>query len=137
LKKHRGKSLILSMTVLAAVSAAVYFGRLPLAGSTHRINPYTCMKLRVGMPQDKVEAIFRTPPGDYSSEPGMNLVEGRGDARLGLELRREDWTSDEGGAVVYFGPDGRVADFTLWVTPGRTMTAHERIRKWLYWLTVW
>jgi hypothetical protein len=69
LKKHRGKLLVLSITVVAAVGAAVYFGRLPLAGATHRINPYTCMKLRVGMPQDKVEAIFGAPPGDYSSGP--------------------------------------------------------------------
>jgi hypothetical protein len=52
-------------------------------------------------------------------------------------LRREDWASDEGGAVVYFGPDGKVADFTLWVTPGRKMTGRERVRKWWYWLTVW
>jgi hypothetical protein len=135
LKKHRGKLLVLLITVAAAVGAAVFFGWLPRAGSTHRINPYTCMKLRLGMHQDKVEAIFGAPPGDYSSEPRMDRVQGRGDGQLGL--RREDWTSDEGGAVVYFGPDGKVADFTLWVAPGGKMTAHERARKWLYWLTVW
>jgi hypothetical protein len=50
-------------------------------GSTHRINPYTCMKLRVGMSQDKVKAIFGAPPGDYSSEPRKNRVQGRGDGR--------------------------------------------------------
>jgi hypothetical protein len=109
LKKHRGKLLVLSITVAAAVGAAGYFGSLPHAASTHRINPYTSVKLRVGMPQDKVEAIFGVPPGDYSSEPKKERVQGRGDGRL--ELRREDWTSDEGGAVVYFGPDGR------WRTP--------------------
>jgi hypothetical protein len=135
MKKHRGKLIVLLIPVAAAVGAAVYFGWLPLAGSTHRINPYTSMKLRVGMTQSKVEAIFGVPPGDYSSEPRRDRVQARGDGQR--ELRREDWTSDEGGAVVYFGPDGKVADFTLWVAPGGKMTGRERIRKWWYWLTVW
>jgi hypothetical protein len=74
-------------------------------------------------------------PGDYRSEPRKDRVAARGDGQP--ELRREDWTSDEGGAAVYFGPDGKVADFTLWVAPGGRMTEHERIRKWWYWLTVW
>ena len=135
MKKHRGKWIVLLITVAAAAGAAVYFGWLPLAGSTHRINPYTSMKLRVGMTQSKVEAIFGVPPGDYSSEPGRARVQARGDGQP--ELRREDWTSDEGGAVVYFGPDSKVADFTLWVAPGSRMTERERFRSWWYWLTVW
>jgi len=46
----------------------VFFSaRPPLAGSTRWINSYTCMKLRVGMPQDKIEVIFRAPPGDEST----------------------------------------------------------------------
>jgi hypothetical protein len=135
LKKHRGKCLALFITVAAALGAAVYFGWLPLAGTTHRINPYTGMKLRVGMTQSKVQTIFGVPPGDYSSEPRRDRVPARGDDRP--ELRREDWTSDEGGAAVYFGPDGTVADFTLWVAPSGKMTERERIRKWWYWFTVW
>jgi hypothetical protein len=54
---------------VAALVAAVYSGRLHLAGSAHRINPYTALKARVGMTQRKGEAIFGAPPGDYSSEP--------------------------------------------------------------------
>jgi hypothetical protein len=135
MKKYRGKLMVLLIAVTAAVGAAVCFGWLPLAGSTHRINPFTSMKLRVGMTQSKVEAIFGVAPGDYSSEPRKDRVRARGDGRP--ELRREDWTSDEGGAVVYFGPDGKVADFTLWVAPGSKMTGRERIRKWWYWLIVW
>ena len=136
MRKHGVKLLVLVITVAAAVgAAAVHFGWLPFAGSTHRINPYTSIKLRVGMPRDKVEAIFGVPSGNYSSEPNKDRIQGRGDGRP--ELLREDWTSDEGGAVVYFGPDGKVADFTLWVAPGGKMTAQERIRKWYYWLTVW
>lgn len=135
MKKHRSKLLVLLLTVAAAVGAVVLFGWLPLAGPAHRINPHTGMKLRVGMTQSQVEAVFGVPPGDYSSEPPGERVRARGDGQPGL--RREDWASDEGGAVVYFGPDGRVADLTLWVAPGGTMTPRERLRKWWYWLTVW
>jgi hypothetical protein len=135
MKKHRGKLLAILITAAVAVGAAVYFVWIPLAGSAHRINPYTGMKVRVGMTQSKVETIFGSPPGNYSSERRRDRVQARGDGRPGL--RREDWTSDEGGAVVYFGPDGTVADFTLFVAPGGKMTGRERIRKWWYWLTVW
>jgi hypothetical protein len=93
------------------------------------------MKLRVGMTQRDVEAIFGAPPGDYSSVPKADRPPAPEDRRP--DLRREDWTTEEGGAVVYFGPDGRVADFTLWVAPGRKMSNVERLRKWWYWLTVW
>jgi hypothetical protein len=131
MRRHRGKLLVLLLMVSAAVGAGIYFVFLvPM----HRINPYTSMKLRLGMTQSKVEAIFSVPPGNYSSEPTQNRIQARGDSRP--QLRREDWMSDEGGAVVYFGPDGKVADFTLWIAPGRKMPARERIRKWWYWLTV-
>src|SRR5262245_16232100 len=123
MKKHRGKLLVLLILVAAAVGAAVYFGWVPLTNSGHRINPHTGMKLRLGMTQSKVEAIFGVPPGDYSSEPRRDPVRAGGDGQP--ELRREDWTSDEGGAVVYFGPDGKVADFTLWVAPASKMTERE------------
>jgi hypothetical protein len=135
MKVPRGKRLAFLAVVAAALAAAVYFGLAHLAGPTHRVNPYTAMKVRVGMTQSEVEAIFSAPPGDYSSEPRRDRVQARGDGQP--ELRREDWTSDEGGAVVYFGPDGRVADFTLWVAPGGQMTVRESIRKWWYWVTVW
>jgi hypothetical protein len=81
------------------------------------------------------KAVFGVPPGDYSSTPGRAPVPARGDGQPAL--RRWDWTSDEGGAVVYFGPDDKVADFTLWVVPGSKMTEREHLRKWWYWLTVW
>jgi hypothetical protein len=135
MKRHRGRILALLIAASAVVGIAVYFGWLPLAGSTHHINPYTATKLRLGMTQSKVEALFGVPPGDYSSEPRSDQVQARGDGQP--ELRREDWASDEGGAVVYFRPDGKVADFTLWIAPGGKMTGRERIRKWWYWLTVW
>jgi hypothetical protein len=135
MKKHRGKRLIFLGLVVAALVAAVYFGRLHLAGSAHRINPYTAVKVRLGMTQSEVEAIFGAPPGDYSSGPKADRPQAPADRRP--DLRREDWTTEEGGAVVYFGPDGRAADFTLWVAPGRQTSKFERVRKWWYWLTVW
>lgn len=135
----RGRAFTLTwsvpLMVVVALVAAVYFGWALLAGSAHRINPYTAMKIRVGMTQRDVEAIFGAPPGDYSSEQKSDQAQAPVDCRP--DLRREDWTAEEGGAVVYFGPDGRVADFTLWVAPGRQTAKFERIRKWWYWLTVW
>ena len=135
MKAHRGRRRLVLALVGAALVAAVYFGWLHLSGSGHRINPYTAMKVRVGMTQGDVEAIFRAPPGDYSSEPRADQPEAPADRRP--DLRREDWMTEEGGAVVYFGLDGRVADFTLWVAPGRKTSKVERVRKWWYWLTVW
>ena len=132
MKKRRGKRLLaLAMVVAFALAAAVHFG---LADSAHSINPYIAMKVHLGMTQREVEAIFRAPPGDYS-EAKTDHPAAPADRRP--DLRREDWMTEEGGAVVYFGPDGKVADCTLWITPGRKMSMLERIRKWWYWLTVW
>jgi hypothetical protein len=132
MKKHRRK-LFIALAV-AALGVAVYLG-WPQPGA-HRINPYTAVKIRLGMTQEKLEAIFRAPPGDYST--GHNGVPPQV-LNLGRrpDLRREQWTSDEGGAVVYFDPVGKVADLTVWIAPGRTMTFLERVRKWSYWATVW
>jgi hypothetical protein len=135
MKKLRVKRLIVWVMVPAALVAAVYFGLLLLFGSAQRVNPYTAMKVRLGMTQSEVEAIFGAPPGDYSAVPLADRPQPPANRRP--DLRREDWMTEEGGAVVYFGPDDRVADCTLWLTPGRKMTGFERIRKWWYWLTVW
>jgi hypothetical protein len=134
-KEHRRKRLLFLVLLVVALAAVAYFGLLHRAGSGHRINLYTALKLCVGMTQSEVEALFGAPSGDYSSEPRADRPKAPEDRRP--DLRRQDWTTEEGGAVVYFGPDGRVADFTLWVTPGGKMTERERIRKWWYWLTVW
>jgi hypothetical protein len=135
MNKRRGKRVITVVIVVTALVVAVYFGRQYLAGSAHRINPYTAVKVRLGMTQKEVEAVFGAPPGDYSSKPKADQAQAPVDRRP--DLRREDWSAEEGGAVVYFGPDGKVADCTLWITPGRKMTMWESIRKWWYWLTVW
>ena len=134
MKHRRGRRLIASVLAVATLVAAVYFGLLLLFGSAQRVNPYTAMKVRLGMTQRDVETIFGASPGDYSSEEADRPaapVDRRPD------LRRADWTTEEGGAVVYFGPDGRVADYTLWVAPDRKASKLERMRKWWYWLTVW
>ncbi len=133
--KPRGKRPIVLILVAAVLIAAVYFGRLYLAGSGPRVNPHTAMKVRLGMTQSEVERIFGAPPGDYSSGPTADQVQAPADRRP--DLRREDWMTEEGGTVVYFGPDGRVADFTLWLVPNRETSRFERFRKWWYWLTVW
>jgi hypothetical protein len=134
MKKPRVKRLIALLTVVAALVAAVYFGRRHLAGSAHRINPYTAMMVRLGMTQAEVESVFGAPPGDYSSGPAADQAPPE---NRRPDLRREAWTAEEGGAVVYFGPDEKVADFTLWVAPVRQTSKLEPLRKWWYWLTVW
>jgi hypothetical protein len=131
--QRKKRLLILAMVVVALVTA-VYFVWPHLSGSAHRINPYTAVKVRVCMTQAQVEAIFGAPPGDYSSEPKAGPLHAPPDRRP--DLRREDWTADEGGAVVYFGQDGKVADATLWLVPHK-MSKFETIRKWWYWATVW
>ena len=134
MKMHPNKRLLILTGILVALVAAVYFVWPHLSGSAHRINPFTAMKVRVGMTQAQVEAIFGARPGDYSSEPKAGQSRAPSDRRP--DLRREDWTADEGGAVVYFGQDGKVAAATLWVLPRRA-SQFDTIRKWWYWATVW
>jgi hypothetical protein len=127
---RRGKWLIVLVMVAAALVAAVYVGWLHLAGSAHRVNVYTAEKVRAGMTQEEVEAIFRAPPGDYSSEPRADKPQPPVPHRP--DLRREDWTTEEGGAAVYFGPDGRVVDRIVWSAPGSKTSKFWRIRKLWY-----
>ncbi len=131
----RGKWRIVLAVVVAALIAAVYVGWPHLAGPAHRVNPYTAEKVRAGMTQTEVEALFGAPQGDYSSGPKADKPQAPMPPRPGL--RREDWTTEEGGAAVYFGPDGRVADRIVWSAPDYKASRFERIRKWWYWVTVW
>lgn len=132
--KTKRRKLMIALALIFAICVGAFIWLQPFS-SAQRINPYTAMKIRIGMTQGQVEAIFGVPPGNYSTALDADSPEVPVTRRP--ELRREDWMSDEGGAAVYFGPDGRVADCTLWVVPGRKMAARERVRKWWYWLTVW
>jgi hypothetical protein len=136
MSKHRRKLRLVLVVAVTAIVVAVCFRWLDRGGSSHRVNVYTAEKVRLGMTQKEVEGIFAAPPGDYSSEPMVDRAPESTNRRP--ELRREDWTADEGGAVVYFGPDGRVADAIIWIAPHCSKTSRfERVRKWWYWFTVW
>jgi hypothetical protein len=134
MKIHRNNRLLILTVFVVAIVAAVFFAWQHLSRSVHRINPYTAMKVRLGMTQAQVEAIFGAPAGDYAS--GAKAGQRRAPSDRRPDLRREDWTADEGGAVVYFGQDGKVADATLWLVPHKA-SQFETIRKWWYWATVW
>jgi hypothetical protein len=133
--KRRAKWPIVLLVVVAALVVAVYAGWLHLADSGHRVNVYTAQKVRAGMTQSEVEAIFRAPPGDYSSEPKADKP--RAPVPHRPDFRREDWTTEEGGAAVYFGPDGRVVDCIIWSAPDYNGSKFGRVRKWWYAVTVW
>jgi hypothetical protein len=138
MKKHRGKLLLLAVLVAAALGASAGLRWLRPERPVQRVNPYTATKVRLGMTQKEVEAIFRAPPGDYSTAMRGHHAEGL--PKRPPELRREDWTADEGGAVVYFGDDGRVADCILWIEPNymaKEGAVRFRLRKWCYELGVW
>jgi hypothetical protein len=120
--------------VLVAVllpCAVVGIRALAPAGSTHRITPYTVLKVRLGMTRQDVQAIFRVPPGDYSSKPDPERPPAPASRRPGLQ--REEWTGEGTGTFVFFGPDGRVADWQAWVTNPPKPTWLDRIEGWLPW----
>jgi hypothetical protein len=117
MKKHRGKWLVLLAVIAGGLGAAVCVLWFHPGGSAHRIDLDTAEKVCAGMTQRQVEGLFGVPPGDYSSQPGTMHCEGVAERWPGL--RREDWTADEGGAVVYFDADGRVADRIVWVAPSK------------------
>jgi hypothetical protein len=123
--RHRGK--IVLVMVVAALAATLYVGWRCLPGSGHRINPHTAAMVRVGMTQGEVEALFGVPPGDYSTEPKADKAEAPVPRRP--DMRREDWTTEEGGAAVYFGPDGKVADCIIWAGPGYNASWFERLKR--------
>jgi hypothetical protein len=132
MKKHRRKWLILVVTTVGVAVGVVLLSWAHLRGSGPRINPYTATKIRLGMTQGQIEAIFAAPPGDYSTAP---MVDQPPTANR-PQLRREDWTTDEGGAAVFFGPDGTVADCIIWIAPHHQQASRfERVRKWWYEVT--
>jgi hypothetical protein len=128
MKKHRGKWLILPAVLAAALGVAAFVCWLDPGGPAHRVNLYTAEKVRQGMTQRQVEGMFGVPPGDYSAQPGANHPEGV-PSRPGL--RREDWTADEGGAVIFFDAEGRVADRIVWIAPNQSgrVSKFEPLRK--------
>jgi hypothetical protein len=131
--------VILLAVMVAAVAGVVCLLRVRTADPAHRVNPYTATRVCLGMTQADVERVFGGPPGDYSSEMRGHHAEGVPDRPP--RLRREDWTGDEGGAVVYFAEDGRVADYVLWIEPNYRPAdgprRFEHFRKWWYEYLVW
>jgi hypothetical protein len=135
MKKSRRRWLTFLLVVVAAVAVAAYVRWLHLADSAHRVTLDAAERVCAGMTQREVEDIFGVPPGDYSSQPGTVHPEGL--PKRPPDLRREDWTADEGGTVVYFDEDGRVVDRIVWVAPGQRTASIDPFRKVWHGLRGW
>jgi hypothetical protein len=88
-------------------------------------------RIQDGMTQAEVEAILGGPPGDYSAAyvvygGAMFVIAPHGH---GPACREELWKEDGVAVVVYFGPDGTVAD-KMFACPAPP-TPLERLRGWL------
>lgn len=97
-----------------------------------RLNPRVWMRVRLGMTQQQVEEAYGVPPGDYSSRSDQDRPKERRSRRP--DLRREEWVGEGSGAIVYFGPDGKVADFEIWTSPTNPpgLTWRDRLDDWHY-----
>src|SRR5262249_52328135 len=90
--------------------------------SIPRINADSFEQIREGMTQAEVEAVLGAPPGDYrkaddvTREPTRKAwvnFHAQGMARLlspDSPFRYESWYTTRAGILVYFRPDGTVAD---------------------------
>jgi hypothetical protein len=98
----RRRLLLALGAVLAVLVAlgAVWWAARP----RRRITAANCARIKKGMRMEEVEALLGGPPADYTN--------GRWPGNLHYELPEpgvtvEEWVSDEGVALVYFGDDGK------------------------------
>jgi hypothetical protein len=76
----------------------------------HRITGSNLSKIKMGMAQADVEAIFGAPPGVYSDQP-VNATYWQDTDDFLAGWRREDWRTTSALCVVYFDGDAKVISF--------------------------
>lgn len=117
--------------ILAGLAVVLYalFAHWP---GPSRLNPRTWCRVRLGMTQQQVEEGYGVPPGDYSSRPDQDRPEISKKRRP--DLRGEEWVGEGSGAIVDFGPDGKVAYFEIWTSPTNPpgLTWRDRLDDWVY-----
>jgi hypothetical protein len=98
----------------------------------HGITKANFDRIRVGMTESDVQAIFLVPPGDYLS--GRRTLKGSG-AGSGWLVKRSTWVSEEGSFDVFVDPSGKVIrkDYYEVVQP----SALQSFRDWLADLLHW
>jgi hypothetical protein len=106
----RGGALLAGLILIALVLAAFSIKPAPEPAAI-RINGHTVLRIRTGMTREDVEAIFRVPPGEYSStaDPDNPDKPTPSVHRPGLEW--EKWGGERAVLFVHFGPDGRADDW--------------------------
>ena len=118
-------------TILSGLAIVLYALFVHWPGPS-RLNPRVWMRVRLGMTQQQVEEAYGVPPGDYSSRSDQDRPETTTKRRPGL--RREEWVGEGAGAIVDFGPDGKVAYFEIWTSPTNppALTWRDRLDDWVY-----
>jgi hypothetical protein len=107
------------LALLGAFGAALWLGTQPSG-----IGRFSCLRIRVGMSPEQVEAVLGCPPGDYRSEPRVIC-----ESWLHLPGQtRKDWYSDDGHVRVVFDVQRRVVG-AYWLP--RQETAIDRLAKWI------
>jgi outer membrane protein assembly factor BamE (lipoprotein component of BamABCDE complex) len=128
----RRRKLILAVGIFAVAVVAVPLGlhvwRQRFAPGRF-IDQEHCARIKKGMTQEEVEAIFGVPPGKYTKKD-IDVWVFRIRRPAGERLER--WTGDEGVAKVTFDEQGAVVSSTFekgWEYSGPTVM--EQIRAWL------
>lgn len=120
--------MVLGLTGLAAVGLTVVAW---LVGpSPHRISVESFEKIKAGMTEAEVLAVFGVPPGDYMRSRTIVALRVHGVGRRTGECK--EWRSDEGIFLVWFDGDGIVSATNQ---PLAVMSSDDslldKLRRWL------
>jgi hypothetical protein len=123
--------------LLFAVAAVVAACALPLAlsppsGPGSQITRARYERLREGMTEAEVDAVFGVPAGHYGSPGGCVTLE---EVSFPGAVRHREWWGDAGNVEVGFGADGRLVGkhfrTVFFPQPAAPPDLVKRLRGWL------